>query len=275
MKVYIMTDLEGPSGVNGRSDGIGNKIINTEIACKLLIEEVNACCEGLLEAGATEIVVWDGHGGSNSIDITKLHPAASLGTIGGDLAPVCRSQGFDAAIQLGAHAMQGVMDGYLYHTYNSHGVAELLLNGEPIGEIGIGILESAYFGVPTILVSGDAAACREAKAFAGPQLYTVETKQAISRYTVVNRPVGEVHSELRAAAALGLRMLKKIPLKKIAPPYELRYQVMCPNQLDFFEKMGAERVDHQTVIFRSDNFIDVWAQRNGWAPGVHNRKWRI
>ena len=52
MKIMIMTDLEGPSGINGRSDGIGNKTVNTPIACQVLMDEVNACVRGLLKGGA-------------------------------------------------------------------------------------------------------------------------------------------------------------------------------------------------------------------------------
>ena len=37
MKIMIMTDLEGPAGINGRSDGIGNKTVNTPIACQVLM----------------------------------------------------------------------------------------------------------------------------------------------------------------------------------------------------------------------------------------------
>lgn len=275
MRIYIMTDLEGVAGVNGRSDGIGNKTVNLDIACRRLEAEVNACCEGLFEAGATEIVVWDGHGGSNSIDINRLHARVSLGNMGGGLAPIGRARGFDAAIQLGTHAMQGVADGYMNHSFNSHATAEIRLNGEPIGEIGIGILLAAYFDVPSILVSGDQAACREAKEFLQGQICTVETKRAYSRYTVVNHPLETVAEELRQGAKNALLKLKQFPLKKIAPPYEMRYQVMCPNHADMAEKMGIERLDHQTLLYRSDNIVDLWAQRNGWAPGVHNRKFNI
>ena len=198
MKIHIMTDLEGPSGTNGRSDGIGNKTVNIPIACQVLTEEVNACVEGLLAGGAKHIVVWDGHGGSNSIDITKLHPGAELGTIGGDLYPVTfLDASYDAAVQLGAHAMQGVADGYMNHTFNSHGVANMWLNGERIGEIGIGIWKAAYFRVPTILVAGDDAACREAHACLPDGVATVSTKHSISRYTVINRNPVAVRADLR------------------------------------------------------------------------------
>ena len=40
MKVFVLTDLEGPSGVNGRSDGIGNTMVNRPTAEEALVREV-------------------------------------------------------------------------------------------------------------------------------------------------------------------------------------------------------------------------------------------
>jgi D-amino peptidase len=277
MKVFIMTDLEGPSGVNGRSNGIGNKTVNVETACELLLQEVNAAVEGLVRGGATEIVVWDGHGGSNSLDIKKLHKAASLATIGGDMAPVnLLDASFDAAMQIGAHALQGTPDGYLNHSYNSHSVANMYLNGVRIGEIGITTLMASYFNVPTILVTGDTAACLEAKEFIGEgNLFTVETKKSISRYSVVNLNPVKVREELQTKAQEAIEQVSRMKPKKITAPYEYKIQLMCPNIADDYEMKGAERVDHQTIILRSDDFIDVWAQRRGWCAGVHNEKYNI
>jgi hypothetical protein len=44
---------------------------------------------------------------------------------------------------------------------------------------------------------------------------------------------------------------------------------------DNYEKAGAMRIDHCTILLKSNDFLDVWAQRNGWAPGVHNKKFKI
>jgi hypothetical protein len=52
MKLFVMTDLEGVSGIVGRSDGIGNRIENLPEARELLTEEVNATVEGLVGGGA-------------------------------------------------------------------------------------------------------------------------------------------------------------------------------------------------------------------------------
>ena len=117
MKAFIMTDLEGVCCVNGRSDGIGNKIINTEVACRMLTEEVNASVEGLVAAGVDEVLVVDGHGGSNSIAPEGLHPKASLEMIGGGLARVTRiDASYALALHIGTHAMIGVADGFLNQT---------------------------------------------------------------------------------------------------------------------------------------------------------------
>ena len=156
MRVFMMTDLEGPCGVNGRpaTGSPGNQIINPETAKKALTNEVNACIEGLVAAGADSVTVVDGHGGSNSIDIFALHPAAELVQYGGPFAYASPEGKYDAAVQIGAHAMQN-SGGFLCHTFNSHGTSEMRMNGAPIGEIGIETYICAYFGIPMVLVSGD------------------------------------------------------------------------------------------------------------------------
>ena len=271
MKVMIMTDLEGPSGINGRSDGIGNKTVNLPTACQVLMDEVNACVRGLVKAGASEVLVWDGHGGSNSMDITKLHPAASLGDYGGDLAPNTQiDASFDAAILLGFHAMEGVIDGYMSHSYDSHHVCNMWLNNELIGEIGLNIYKSAYFGVPTIMVTGDQAACREALEF-DPQLKTVITKKSLSRYTTINRPPQAVQKEIEQTAAAALSNLKSYKVKSIPAQLEYKVQYMCPNNVTGHIRTGWELVNPTTVVTHSNDFLDVYAQRSGWAPGLHNR----
>ena len=268
MKAFIMTDLEGVSGINGcAADSVGNRIANKETANHLLVEEVNAVVAGLVDVGAEEITVVDGH--------ECLHQNARLYVSGGGFAPVSIiDSSYDAALHIGAHAMMGVADGFMNHTFNSHAVGIMKLNGEPVGEIAIEALICAYFGVPTVLVSGDRAACREAKEFL-PEVETVETKTGISRYAVLNRNPLAVREELRERAREALLRKDDFPIRRIEPPYSLEIRLMCLNQADSYEMRGAKRLDHQTVLLESDDFMDLWAQRNGWAPGVHNARFGI
>ena len=277
MKVFVMTDLEGPSGVVARpcSDGrLGHEIVNYTAAGALLTEELNACSDGLVAGGATEIVAVDGHGRSDSLVHSILHPRVSASSLAGVMSPRSLGLGpeYAAAMQLGVHAMNG-RTGFLNHTYSSGALAELRLNGEPIGEVGIVILLAAYFGVPTALVSGDAAGCREALDFLGFEIPTVVTKHTPWRYTVVNRPIPEVRAELTAKAEAALRMLPKIPAKVMKPPFELTVRWMSVNTADDCEKRGAERLDNETVRYCGRDFLEVWAQQRGWGAGVHSRKY--
>jgi len=278
MKVMILTDLEGPSGVNGRPDnrgmGIAYPLLNQETAEAALVNEVNACCDGLIAAGADEIVVFDGHGGSSSIDIFKLHPKARLLQIGNWMPASEIDSTYAALVQIGTHAMQG-SGGYLYHSFNGNAVQEMIFNGKPVGEIGIDSLRAAYFHVPTILVSGDETACQEARDFLGKAVVAVPTKFGVNRYSAVNYQPEQVYAELKRGAEMALKNRKKIPCPKIPKHCELIIRLMCPNQADAAEKIGIERLDEVTLRYKSDDFIDLWAQRLGWAPGVHNPKYGI
>ena len=276
MKIFIMTDLEGPSGVVARpcSDGrLGHEIVNYAAAGELLTGEVNACADGLVAGGATEIVAIDGHGGGNAFVHAHLHPKVSAGSLGGAMYPRTfgMGPGYAAAMQLGAHAMNG-RTGFLNHTFSGGALAEMRLNGELIGEVGIEILLAAYFGVPTALVSGDAAACKEALDFLGFEIPTVATKHTPWRYTVINRPIPEVRAELTAKAEAALRMLPKLPVKTMKPPFELTVRWMSVNTADDCEKRGAERLDNETVRYFGDDFLDLWAQEQGWGAGAHARR---
>jgi D-aminopeptidase len=103
----------------------------------------------------------------------------------------------------------------------------------------------------------------------------VETKIGINRYSVINKNPVEVRSELKAKTAKAIKNLNKYKLKKFRGPYVLKIELMCPNMADEFEKIGAARINHNTIELKSNHLIDLWAMRNGWASGVHNKMFNI
>jgi D-amino peptidase len=141
------------------------------------------------------------------------------------------------------------------------------LNGRDIGEIGIMARMCAYYRTPTILVSGDRAACREAEACLRG-VSTVETKVGLTRYSSIDRSPAVVREELAAGAASALESLDRLSPPTVDGPFELRVQLMCPNLADGYEKRGVERLDYLSVRITSDDFADLWAQRLGWAAGL-------
>ena len=145
MKIHIMTDMEGCAGVMNAHEYIYPNSKYYEEARDLVSLEVSAAVEGALEAGATEVLVADGHGPS-AIKRSLLHPRAKL--LGGrPYSPGQPSFGCDgtfaASLIIGQHAKTNTDGGHLCHTM-SFGVEDYSLNGRSIGELGLWMLIAGY-----------------------------------------------------------------------------------------------------------------------------------
>src|SRR5205823_13128353 len=91
--------------------------------------------------------------------------------------------GCDAALFVGMHAMAGTADGLLNHTVSGVDWQNLWFNGTPVGETGINAALCGTWGCPVLLVTGDTASGREAKALLGDGLTTVEVKEGLGTKT--------------------------------------------------------------------------------------------
>ena len=159
MKIYIFADLEGISGISG------DAYVNGEFAAagrRQLVEEINICAAACFDAGASGVIVRDGHGCGVNFAASQLDDRVDLVqgvTPGVRFAGISGSSGL---ILLGYHAMAGTPGAVLEHTYSSKTIMNLYLNGRVTGEIGMDAAIAGEYGVPVILVSGDDKACREA-----------------------------------------------------------------------------------------------------------------
>src|SRR5579859_1392526 len=96
--VFLITDAEGVAGVC-RQDQTDPK--DSEMR-QLLTGEINAAVEGFLAGGATEVVVWDGHDGSQTLSALTIHPRAKL--VMGGLGPsMLMERGYVAVAFIGQH----------------------------------------------------------------------------------------------------------------------------------------------------------------------------
>src|SRR4051794_30122205 len=66
-KFLIVTDMEGVGGVNNADEQLLPGQRRFDESRHFLVGELNAAIKGLLDAGAGQIVVWDGHDGSRSL----------------------------------------------------------------------------------------------------------------------------------------------------------------------------------------------------------------
>ena len=263
MKLYIMTDMEGVAGVVSSVDYCAPDSRYYEVGRTLTTLETNAAIEGALDAGATDFLVVDGHG-HGAIDPQQLHPAARLLTGRPMGYPFACDATFDAAFIVGQHAKANTDGGHLAHS-GSFNTEDHTLNGRSLGELGLNMLFVAYFGVPTVLVTGDLACCEEAHALL-PQIETVSVKEGVKRGAPpgltseearrYNGAAIHLHPQvarerIREGARRAIQRRAEIPRFWIDPPYEL-IRSFRP------QEDGTLR---PTTVQRGDDLIKVLASK--------------
>ena len=237
MRVCLMTDLEGVAGVINAPDWIHATSRYNDLAKELLTREVNAAVDGFFAAGATEVVVEDGHG-SGAINITLLDPRAKLqrGWDVNGAYPFGLERRYDVMAFVGQHPKAGTEYGHLCHTGNMN-VLDCTINGISVGEFGQCVFLANLYGTATIFASGCLAFTKEAAALV-KGIETVAVKEGVQpgtgdectadEYRVRNGGAIHLHPEvarklIREGAERALRRYMESPESfaptKIAPPY--------------------------------------------------------
>ena len=225
MKIYIVTDLEGISGVGGfdvhdphspqDADRRGRWL-------ELWAGEVNAAVDGAIDAGATEVLVVDNHSSGDSLPAGRLHASARL--LHGGARPTwlpLLDRSFDAVVIIGQHAMAGDGSGHLRHTYSRRRLAWVRLNGSEIGEAGLIAGIAGEHDVPVVCLSGDDRAVAEFATLA-PDAGSVAVKQSLSRRACVSLPVQECRERIRSGVAEALSRRNEIQPVRFPRPLILR-----------------------------------------------------
>ena len=206
-KIYIITDLEGISGVYKFDQAwIKDTPLNIQ-ACEYFMGDVAAVVRGLRDGGATEVVVCDGHGDQVVIPHLMV-PGATYITGKPKPAPGALwglDKTFAGVVLLGFHAMRGTPDGVLNHTQGVEN--RYWYNGVETGELGQNAAIAGYFGVPPIMATGDEATCREAKNFFGENIVTVAVKRGVSREAAVLYPFEETRKALYEGAKRAMTVI--------------------------------------------------------------------
>jgi D-amino peptidase len=228
VKIYVNTDLEGISGVF-KFDQTREKDTPLNIqACEYFMGDVAAVVKGLLDGGATEVIILDGHGTQAVIPHLMVKGARYITGRprpgAGNLTDLDSS--FSGMVMLGFHAMMGTPDGVLCHTQSSRTENRYWYNGVESGELAQNAAIAGYYGVPPIMVTGDEATCREAKKFFGRNIVTVAVKRGVGRESAVLYPFEETRKALYEGAKramAGIRACKPYILKT---PIEIKEEYL-------------------------------------------------
>lgn len=168
-KVLIMAYQEGASGLNDGGRKFG------DFALSRMVSDANTAADAFAAMGV-EPYVCDVYGVGREIFKNGLTPNAKRISIS-EVPELCESGEVFGAVMTGAHAMNGAPHAFMSFTVNETAWFEYRLNGKPMGDVGLGAAFLGAFGVPVIALTGDKAACLEAKAFLG-ELPCAEVKSA-------------------------------------------------------------------------------------------------
>ena len=228
LKIYIITDLEGISGVFKFAQTREKDTPLNIQACEYFMEDVAAVVRGLRDAGATEVVVLDGHG-SQAVIPHLMDPGATY--ITGKPRPGAGNlTGLDGTyagvIMLGFHAMMGTEDGVLNHTQSSKTENRYWYNGVESGELAQNAAIAGHFGVPPIMVTGDEATCREALKFFGNTCVTVPVKRGFAREAAELYPFDQTRKALYEGAKKAVAAITDCKPYLLEPPIQARKQYL-------------------------------------------------
>jgi len=246
-KIYVSTDLEGASGVFRFAQTRDTKSPMYVQAMEYLMGDIAALVRGLREAGATRIVVADGHGRGDNFIPHLMEPGATYITG----APRKPAEGLDrtfhGVVLLGHHAMKGTADGVLNHTQSSASEMRYWFNDRESGEIAMAALLAGGFDVPVIMVTGDTATCREARDFLGRSVITVATKRGIGREAAELCPFQETRAAIFEGAGKAVEAIGR------CRPYKLPAPIRCKRE--WIER--TERPSETRIVVREASVRDV------------------
>jgi len=256
MKIYIHTDLEGISRIDNiemmsRDHGRHREALEN------LMKDLNAAIDGAFAGGADHVTVLDSHGGGGNFILDMLDKRVENDTKPNKKWWGILDESYDATFFIGAHAMAGTINGFLDHTQSSATWFNYSVNGRKMGELAQWAMVAGACNVPLVMVSGDEAACVEARQF----FYPVETaivKRGIGRNRAELVDIEEARGRIREAARKAIGIVKNARPFAPTKPMEIILEFTRADYCDSAASRGAERIDARTVRKLSNSGLDIF-----------------
>lgn len=272
MNVFVSVDMEGCAGITYReqTDPAG---FDYELGRSAMVAEANAAVAGAFDAGATRVVVADGHGGNGMRNMRPgaLDPRAELVTGSprrlGQLE--CIDEGFDALVMIGYHTRHG-RSGVLSHTTNGQAIGDLWIDDRVVGEVGLNALLAGSYGVPTVLVTGDDLTAAEAERDC-PGTSTLAVKWARGRYAVRSLHPDVACAAIREATREALARRASVAPVPSSTPVAVRVRFKETGSAESAARMlGVRLVDDDTIAFDAATMEEAYVAYHlaveSWKP---------
>ena len=253
-RVFIITDAEGVAGVC-RQEQTDPK--DPELR-QLLTGEINAAVAGFFDGGASEVFVWDGHDGSETLSALTIDPRAKL-VMGGLESTMLMERRFAAVAFVGQHPRANSRGGVMAHSYSSLGIQNLLMNGKPVGEVETRTALAGWFDTPVIFLSGDQIAAEQLRAIV-PDAETAVVKEGLDNYACISLSAEAARKLIREGAKNSMSKLGHIKPYKLtgAVTFQIEYTSRHALRQGVGSGPGEEVVDARTIRFHGNDFLEAW-----------------
>jgi D-amino peptidase len=256
MKVFISIDLEGITGVckEEQTDPTGPEYSS---ACAAMRADLDAALDGCFSAGATGVVVCDGHAAGRNLRVTGLPDRVALvGSSPWSLDMMTGINGsFDAALFLGYHARAGVAAAVLEHTC-AYKVFSVAMEGLEVGEFALNAMLAGHFGVPCTFVSGDDKAVAEARGLVSG-IGAAVVKTSLARTCASALPPAVTAPLIREGVRAALT--EKLPDALRWPGSPLQVVFVRTHCCDAAAtQAGTQRLDGRTIEIAGDSYLQVF-----------------
>jgi D-amino peptidase len=248
-KVYIFADMEGCSQLTNREQLIGSE------GPLRMAQDINAYIDGCFLAGATEVIVRDGHGDGINVDPALINPKALL--IQGPTPGVRFKdiEGSEALILLGYHGMAQTKNALFAHSFRSATIQMMYINGKPVGEIGIDACIASEHHVPVVMVSGDDKTMKEAKEWI-PGVVTCQVKKGTSHLSGKCLTLGKSHNLIRKKTIQALKERHSIKPVQVNYPATIRWEYLPSGHPRVYDPKFIPVIDPRSEESSSENSIE-------------------
>ena len=261
-RVLLIYDMEGVTAAAAPRD-VQMGAPNYPATRESLTEDVNAAIRGLLKAGASEVLLTDGHGSGNPEPdylLDRLPAGAKLERRDAPYDPFLDviDGSFAAVAGVGMHGRGGGR-GFLPHTFLGH--TRWNMAGTELNESLIMAASAARFGIPLILVTGDDVLKEEIAPFLPATEYVV-VKKALGADQAEARPRDAVSAEIEQAAARALTGVRKVKPWK-APgtegAFDNQFGYLFPEMASLAVNFpGARGVNDKTIALHTGDFREAY-----------------
>ena len=269
-KYMVRCDMEGVTGVVSYAQVEPGKPEYLE-ARENFMQEILALVEGLQEAGADEIAIYDEHWFGRNLELHRL-PKGVTGICGKPPYREDWAGGLDESYAgLIIHGLHSKANSghLLHHTYEPD-FANIEINNVPVGEIGVEAAIAGDCNVPVLLVVADSAGVDEGRQLL-PDVATVATKQSESEDGAVCLPLCQTTKMIKRAAGNIVKNPPAVAPLKFSGPVEMIMDFREGPYLEALRRRAAaDMTSGNRLTFQGASVTSLWARY--WALKLQCQK---